>query len=116
MSNVNEKDKKLPSHYRTAAPLYLPQDPGQILLDSLLNLFVLVILLLVALLMIWLLMALIAAVLLVILVMLLSTVVLLVSVILMISMVALSELLRHLRGAALKVDVHSTCICLCGVL
>ena len=116
MSKVNAKAKEIRSHYRTAAPLYLPQDPGQIFLHSFLDLFILVILvilLLMTLLIMWLLMSLIAAVLIVILVMLLSTMVLRVSVILMISMVALSELLRHLGGAALKIDVDPTSVGLC---
>ena len=61
-------------------------------------------------------MALIPTVLIVILVMLLSTIVLLVSIILMVSMVTLSELLRHLCGTALEIDVYPAGIGLCRVL
>ena len=111
-----KKKKEIPSHYRTAAPLYLPQDLGQIFLDSFLNLLILVILLLITLLIMWLLMTLIAAVLIDVLVMLLSTIVLRVSVILMVTMVALSELLRHLGRAALKIDVDPASVGLCRVL
>ena len=68
-----------------------------------------------ALLVLWLLLSLVSALLVIVLLMLMG-VLLLIPVTLMVPMIPLRELLRHLRRAALQIDIHPPCVRLGGVL